>query len=69
MIRTAPSYRGARHYGSFLLIFIMALSYAVVAPLVLPAAAGFFVTAWVSRLGGRGRCGLRSGRRARQINQ
>lgn len=28
---------------------IMGLSYAVTAPLVLPAAAGFFFTAWVRR--------------------
>jgi hypothetical protein len=48
MVRTAPSYRSARHYGSFMLVQIMALSYAVIAPLVLPAAAGFFFTAWVS---------------------
>lgn len=48
MIRTAPSYRGARHFGSFALIFIMGLTYAVINPLVLPAAAGFFVTAWIT---------------------
>ncbi|KAL4419727.1 hypothetical protein ABPG75_006825 [Micractinium tetrahymenae] len=48
MIRTAPSYRGARHFGSFCLIFIMALTYAVINPLVLPAAAGFFLTAWIT---------------------
>ncbi|KAI3425260.1 hypothetical protein D9Q98_009028 [Chlorella vulgaris] len=48
MIRTPPSYRGARHYGSFLLIQAMALGYAVIAPLVLPAAVIFFFTAWMT---------------------
>lgn len=48
MIRTAPSYRGARHFGSFCLIFTMGLTYAVINPLVLPAAAAFFVTAWIT---------------------
>lgn len=42
---------------------IMALSYAVTAPLVLPAAAGFFFTAWVRA--GRGREGAGSSCRAR----
>lgn len=41
---------------------IMALSYAVIAPLVLPAALGFFLTAWVGALLGSalvaGRCAV-----------
>jgi hypothetical protein len=45
IIRSPPSYRGGRHYGSFLGIFIMSLSYGVVAPLMLPLALLFFFTA------------------------
>ncbi|EFN57874.1 hypothetical protein CHLNCDRAFT_57000 [Chlorella variabilis] len=48
MIRSTPSLRSGRHYGAFLLIQIMALSYAVIAPLLLPMAAFYFLTAWVT---------------------
>ena len=48
VIRSTPSYRGGRHYGSFLCIFIMCLSYAVIAPIILPLALCFFFTAWVA---------------------
>ena len=80
MVRSTPSFRTARHYGSFLLIFvsgaaylkscmplaahdiqcnqasltrlllllqIMAMSYAVIGPLILPMAVVFFCTSLV----------------------
>lgn len=48
MIRTAPSYRAGRHYGAFFLTFVFGLSYSLIAPLVLPAAYVYFLTAWVT---------------------
>jgi hypothetical protein len=48
IIRMAPSYRGGRHYGAFLAIYVMALGYSVVAPLILPLALLFFFTAWMT---------------------
>jgi hypothetical protein len=47
MQQQVPSVRAPRSYAKFLLVMIMGLSYAVTAPLVLPAAAGFFFTAWL----------------------
>ncbi|KAI8107499.1 hypothetical protein M9435_002527 [Picochlorum sp. BPE23] len=48
IIRSPPSFRGARHYASFLLIFIIGLSYSVISPLVLPLCWGFFLTSWIA---------------------
>lgn len=48
IIRSPPSYRGARHFGSFLAIYIMSASYATVAPIILPITLMFFFTAYIS---------------------
>lgn len=48
VIRSAPSYRSGRHFGSFTQVVIMSLCYAVISPLILPAAFVFFLTAWVT---------------------
>lgn len=48
IIRSPPSYRGARHFGSFLAIYIMSMSYAMIAPIILPIALMFFFTAYIS---------------------
>ena len=37
-VRLAPSYRSGRHYGAFMTIFVIALAFAVTAPLILPIA-------------------------------
>ena len=37
-MRLAPSYRTGRHYGAFMTIFVIALAFAVTAPLILPIA-------------------------------
>lgn len=37
-MRLAPSYRSGRHYGAFMTIFVIALAFAVTAPLILPIA-------------------------------
>lgn len=47
VVRLAPSYRTGRHYGAFMTIFVIALAYAVTAPLILPIAAAYFLTGWV----------------------
>jgi len=47
VVRLAPSYRSGRHYGAFMTIFVIALAYAVTAPLILPIAAAYFLTGWV----------------------
>lgn len=48
IIRSTPSFRSARHYASFLLIFIIGLSYSVISPFVLPLCWGFFVSSWIA---------------------
>ena len=48
IIRSTPSFRSARHYASFLLIFVIGLSYSVISPFVLPLCWGFFVTSWIA---------------------
>lgn len=41
IIRSTPSFRSARHYASFLLIFIIGTSYAVISPFILPLSLAF----------------------------
>lgn len=48
IIRSTPSFRSARHYASFLLIFVIATAYANIAPFSLPLALAFFVTSWMA---------------------
>lgn len=48
IVRSTPSFRSARHYASFLLIFVIATAYANIAPFSLPLALGFFVTSWMA---------------------
>ena len=48
IIRSAPSFRTARHYASFLLIYIIGMSYSVISPFVLPLVLGFFLSSWIA---------------------
>lgn len=48
IIRSAPSYRSGRHYGAFMATYIMALSYAAIAPLILPITLLYFLTAFLT---------------------
>ena len=48
IIRSTPSFRSARHYASFLLIFVIATAYATISPFSLPLALAFFVTSWMA---------------------
>ena len=48
IIRSTPSFRSARHYASFLLIFIIGASYGVISPFSLPLALAFFFTSWMA---------------------
>jgi hypothetical protein len=48
VIRSTPSYRSGRHYGAFQATYIMALSYACVAPMILPITAVYFLTAFIT---------------------
>lgn len=48
IIRSTPSFRSARHYASFLLIYVIGLSYSVISPFVLPLCWGFFISSWIA---------------------
>ena len=48
IIRSAPSYRGGRHYATFGATYIMAMSYAAIAPLILPITLVYFITSYLT---------------------
>lgn len=48
VIRTNPGFRGGRHYGALMMVFIPGLCYGVINPVILPLCLGYFLTAWIA---------------------